>query len=128
MNSATQFYDVANQSDQLAELLQRLELLNAEKLISALNPASKSKSKTEKKQFWSENGENCFFKIESKIEKLTTKSIFVVFAIIVLILQNLVRILDFKSANSDFEHATLDANGVTATLSPKLSQTPIYAR
>lgn len=124
MNSAPQFYDVENRSDQLAELLQRLELLNAEKLLTGLNPASK----TEKKQFWFENGENCFFKIESKIEKLTKKSTFVVFAILVLFLANSVRILDFKSANFDFEHATRDASGVVATLSPKLTQTPIHAR
>lgn len=126
LNSATQFYDVANQSDQLAELLQRLELLNAEKLISALNPASISK--TEKKQFWSENGENCFFKIESKIEKLTKKSIFIVFVILASVLKSALRILSVKSVNSNFEHAVLDANGVVATLSPKLTQTPIHAR
>lgn len=124
MNLTAQLYDVENRSDQLADLLQQLELLNAEKLISALNPASK----TEKKQFWSENGENCFFKIESKIEKTTQKSTFVVFAILASVLKSALRILSVKSVNYNFEHAVLDANGFVATLSPKLTQTPIRAR
>ena len=117
---------MANPSDEFAwELLWKIDAALAEKRLAAIAP--KIEIEKTKNQFWGENGEASFFKIESKIEKLTTKSIFVVFAIIVLILQNLVRILDFKSANSDFEHATLDANGFVATLSPKLTQTPIHA-
>lgn len=129
MNSTKQFSDLANPGDQFAwELLWKIDAALDRIRLDAIHRKSKIKTPNFGIPFFTESGKTNFFNFETKTEKTTIKSIFVVFAIIVLFLANSVRILDFKSANSDFEHATLDANGVVATLSPKLSQTPNHAR
>lgn len=128
MNSATQFTEMTNPADPFAwELLWQIDAALAEKRLATIHRKSKIKITDFGTPIFNESGKTIFLKFETKTEKTTKKSIFVVFMILVAFLKSATRILNIKSTNSYFEHATLDASGVSVTLSPKLSITPIYA-
>ena len=128
MNSTKQFSDLANPGDQFAwELLWKIDAALDRIRLDAIHRKSKIKITDFGTPIFNESGKTIFLKFETKTEKTTKKSIFVVFMILVAFLKSATRILNIKSTNSYFEHATLDASGVSVTLSPKLSITPIYA-